>query len=345
MSESATVEHDTTQTPVGIAPRGDVVVVDNTNFNDFVDSKLPAAPVAEEAEVVEDSIEAKAKAELKEVQKEIDANNAPKEGDSNAEGDIYLHGKWQDKRSFAYRLHMGTQEKMKEADAKVDAAKAEAKAAREKADTIERERNELRQKYEPPKSLDVGPEPMPEQFSDVTEYSKAIKEWTADKTRHDDRVKAETERQTQERARISKDWDSRMAAFKAKNPDYQAKIEASPVKVSDDMRDAIVESEFGPEILDHFADNPDVAERLGKLSVRKMLVEFGKLETTIQGSAEKPQAKSETQTPIGEVSKAPAPITPLRGASAVVNNGIDKDGQFHGTFEEYKARRLAGKIK
>lgn len=342
MAEAATVEHDATQTPVGIAPRGDVVVVDNTNFKDYVESKLPPAP---ESEPVDETPEAKAAEELKEVKKQIDANNAPKEGETNADGDIYLHGKWQDKRSFAYRLHMGTQEKMKEADAKVDAAKAEAKAAREKADTIERERNDLRQKYEPPKSLDIGPEPLPEQFSDVTEYSKAIKEWTTDKTRHDDRVKDETERQTQERARISKDWETRQAAVKAKIPDYEAKINASSVKVSDDMRDAIVESEVGPEILLHFADNPDVAERMGKLSVRKMLVEFGKLETTIQGSAEKPQAKSEASTPIGEISKAPAPITPLRGAGAIINNGIDKDGQFHGTFEEYKARRLAGKIK
>ncbi len=341
MTEAAAVveavEHDTSQTPVGIKPRGDVIVVDNSNFKDYVDSKLPA-PVEDVAEPAADTPEEKAKAELKDVQKQIDANNAPKDGDVNAEGDMFLHGKWHDKRSFTYRLHVQTQEKTKEADAKIADAESKAKTAKEALEKAEREASELRMKYEPPKTDEVGPEPQPEQFSSVAEYTKAIKDWTADVTRKEDRA-------NQAREASSKAWNERIALAKKDIPDYAEKIAASEVKVSDHLRDAIVESEIGPRILYHLAENPDVAADLGKMTITKMLREVGKLEATL-GSTEKPTPKSEEKTtPLAEVSKAPAPITPLKGASAPVSNGLDNQGQFHGSFEEYKKFRAAGKIK
>ncbi len=361
MTEAAVVEaaeHDTSQTPVGIKPRGDVIVVDNSNFKDYVDSKLPA-PVEDVAEPAADTPEEKAKAELKDVQKQIDANNAPKDGDVNAEGDMFLHGKWHDKRSFTYRLHVQTQEKTKEADAKIADAESKAKTAKEALEKAEREASELRMKYEPPKTDEVGPEPQPDQFSSVAEFTKAIKDWTADATRLEERNALAQQQSTQQ-------WRAKIESAKGKYPDYQAKLDAAAdIRIPFSIEEAIRESSIGGEILYHIASNIELAqewtEKVGKLgpqpaggeplakwiSAHSRLAgrEIARLEGAL-GSTEKPTPKSEEKTtPLAEVSKAPAPITPLKGASAPVSNGLDNQGQFHGTFEQYKAFRAAGKIK
>lgn len=338
MTEAATVEHDLSQTPAGMEPVGDIVVVDSTNKEAYVNSKLKLAPVADDSEPDDKPAD-------KNVTAPKDAASAvavvePKEGDTNAEGEMFLHGEWHGPRSFPYRLHKATEAKDKEAAAKVAEAAADAKNAREQLAKTERERNELKQKYEPPKSDEIGPEPLPEQFSDVHEYRKAIKDWAAD-------AAVKEERQNVARQTAAKSWETRQAETKKELPDYAEKISNSDVRVSDQLRDAIVESEIGPKILYHLAENPDVAVALGSMTVARMLREVGKLEATLGGTA-KPAPKSDEKAPtttVAEISKAPAPITPLRGASAPVSNGLAPDGQFYGTFEQYEALRKSGKIK
>ena len=77
-----------------------------------------------------------------------------------------------------------------------------------------------------------------------------------------------------------------------------------------------------------------------------MLRELGRLEAKLMGSAVSPPAKSqEKASTVAEISRAPSPISPLRGANAPIATKIDAKGEFYGTYEEYKAARKAGKIK
>ncbi len=136
---------------------------------------------------------------------------------------------------------------------------------------------------------------------------------------------------------------------KKRLPDYEAKLNAATVKVSDDVRDAILESDVGPQILYHFAEHPEDAERLGKLSVGGALRELGRLEAKLEKATEKEPASPVTKSPVlaavAEVSKAPEPITPLRGANKPVETRVDSNGNYHGTYAQYKKDRAAGKIK
>jgi hypothetical protein len=49
--------------------------------------------------------------------------------------------------------------------------------------------------------------------------------------------------------------------------------------------------------------------------------------------------------PVVGKSKAPAPINPLRGAVNTVDANVDADGNFHGSFQQWKAARMAKKIR
>lgn len=336
MSEaSESPVHDTTKTPVGIEPRPGVTVVDGSNFEDFVQSQLPpAAKVDDDAQ--EDALDAAAR-EAKPA-----ATPAPKEGDVDGQK-VFFKGAWTAKNSFEYRLHLRTEEKEKEVRGTVDAAKAEAKALRERAEAAERTANELKNKYEPPKSQEIGPEPLPSQFTDIGEYSKALKDWTADSTRKQDAIQQAQARAEQERAQIAKTWDEKLAKARTEIPDYDKILtEASGVMISNDCRDAIFECDNGPEIFIHLAQNPDEAKAIGEMRLDRMHRAIGKLDASLNKGEQKAAPKG---TSIAEISKAPAPITPLKGASAPLNSALDQDGTFHGSFEEYKKYRAAGKIK
>ncbi len=129
-------------------------------------------------------------------------------------------------------------------------------------------------------------------------------------------------------------------------PEYAEIIGKSDVKLSDQARDAIFESDQGPRLLLHFAQNPDEAVALCKLTVKAMLKEVGRLEEKL-GSAAKPQTKSDAQSTakVVEISKAPAPISPLKGGNMATGLKVDANGEWTGTYEEFKAADRAGKFK
>jgi hypothetical protein len=121
-------------------------------------------------------------------------------------------------------------------------------------------------------------------------------------------------------------------------PDFDDIVASSDVVVNDDIRDAILESDVGPQILYHLAENDDVAKRIAGLSPKQALREIGKLEARFEAKETAPEAK-----PIVR-SKAPAPIQPLRGSNPA-DVPLSANGEWHGTFQAWKEARKAGKIR
>lgn len=325
--------------PIGaIEGRPGVTVVTQENMNAYIEQEL--GPVNREGM----DPEAEAAAEFEKIEQEKEAASAkaaePKEGETDG-NKVYFKGKWVGKHDFNYRLHLKTEEAKAESQGKIDAAAAEAKALREEREAIAKERDALKAKYEPPKSDVLGPEPQMDQFTSVPDFLKARDEWVADKTRKEDAAKAAGERQAKEAEAVAKSWQERQAAFMKETPDYAETIEASAVKVSDQVQQAIIESEVGPQILHHLAKNPEIAEKWADLTVARVLREFGKLEASLTKS----ESKETPKTTIAEISKAPAPITPLKGANPGSGLKMDAAGNWTGTYEEFKAAVNAGKIR
>lgn len=226
-----------------------------------------------------------------------------------------------------------------------EAAREEARREREARESLEARLKELEAKVSPPAQAqadDLGEEPKPEQFSDMYEYAKALAEYTADKKLME-RDKQEMARKAAAEQELKfKAWADRVNAAKTELPDFDDMVQSSDVRVSDPVRDAIIESEHGPRILYYLAENSEMAKKLADMSVVSAVREIGKIEARFVRDAKEsaPEVKA-----VAVKSKAPAPITPLRGAVNTVDANLDADGNFHGTFQQWKAARQARKIR
>ena len=214
-------------------------------------------------------------------------------------------------------------------------ARAEAKREREAREALEARIKALEQPK--PTVAEEDQEPQPSQFQDAFEYAKALAEYTADKRIAEMKKQEAEERAAQERQKVIETWANKVQQAKANLPDFDEVVASSDVVVNDDVRDAILESDVGPQILYHLAENDELAKKISGLSPKAALREIGKLEERFSRPVveEKPVVKS----------RAPAPINPIRGGTAAVDVPINSDGEFHGTYAQWKASRKAGKIR
>lgn len=216
-------------------------------------------------------------------------------------------------------------------------ARKEAQREREAREALEA-RLAVLEKQTAPQAPKVDEEPQPSQFNDAFEYAKALAEYTADKRIEEMKRQEAEARQAQERQKVIETWASKVQQAKATLPDFDDIVASSDVVVNDDIRDAILESDVGPQILYHLAENEDVAKKIAGLSAKQALREIGKLEARFEAKETKPEP-----TPIVR-SKAPAPIQPLRGSSPA-DVPLSTNGEWHGTFQAWKEARKAGKIR
>ena len=214
-------------------------------------------------------------------------------------------------------------------------ARREAEAERQRRVELEQRIAEL-QKQATPKQVNVDEEPQPSQFQDAFEYAKALAEYTADK-RIEEMKRQEAEAAlAAERQKVIQSWTQKVEQAKSELPDFDDMVASSEVVVSDDIRDAILESDVGPKILYHLAENSEFAKKVASMPTRAALKEIGKLEARFEAKAdEKPVVKS----------KAPAPVTPLKAVSGVAEVKMSSDGSWYGSYAEWKAARKAGKIR
>ncbi len=223
-----------------------------------------------------------------------------------------------------------------------EAARLEAERERNAREALEARLKELETKVNPPKSEEPDPKPDPSQFNDAIEYAEALAEWTADKKLRE-RDQAELARKAEEeQSRMRQKFQERLDAVKQELPDYDDMIASSDVAVSGPVTDAIIESDVGPQILYYLAENPDFARELAEKSITAQLRSIGRLEAKFEKSeTPKPSVKE----PVAKKSNAPAPINPLKSGGNPSDITLDADRKFHGTYQQWKAARAAGKIR
>jgi hypothetical protein len=216
-----------------------------------------------------------------------------------------------------------------------EAARQEAQREREAREALEARLAELEKKSQPQQAAVADEEPQPSQFNDAFEYAKALAEYTADKRiaemkQEEAKAKADAERQ-----KVIETWAHKVEKAKADLPDFDDIVASSDVVVNDDIRDAILESDVGPQILYHLAENDEIAKKIAGLSPKQALREIGKLEARFE--------KTEQAPPVVK-SKAPAPISPIRN-SGKADLPISANGEFHGSYQAWKEARKAGRIR
>lgn len=220
-----------------------------------------------------------------------------------------------------------------------EAARQEAQREREARERLEAELASLKTKANPVKDEPkFDEEPKPEQFTDMYEYAKALTDYRVDQRLQEEKQKEAVAKAEAERQKVINTWAKRVEEAKAEMPDFEDMVGSADVVVSNEVRDAIFESDVGPRILYHLAENPEIAEKLQGMTLTRALATIGKLEAQFE--------KTEPQTkPVVGKSKAPAPINPIKASANGPITDLDSNRQFHGSYQAWKAARLAGRIR
>lgn len=246
----------------------------------------------------------------------------------------------------------GKKDKLQERFSKItrdrEEARREAVRQSERAETAEQKLREAEAKLNPKKEVDANARPNKDDFTDAFEYAEKLAEWSAQQAL----AKRDTEEAEKSakaaQAKTAAAWEARQNAFRAETPDYDAMVSSSDIQVSDQVRDAILESEVGPQILHHLASNPEIADALNAKSAAAALRQIGRLEAKFEDKPAAPAAKAEPepakQAP-AKISAAPAPISPIKGGAVVADDLMDGNGNFTGTYAQFKELSNAGKIR
>lgn len=147
-------------------------------------------------------------------------------------------------------------------------------------------------------SAQAAPEkPTPDKYDDYNEYIEALTDWKAAKAVND-RMEQESARKVGEvRAQT---FMERQAEFSKATPDYAKVMSESNAPIAKHVIEAAQESEVGPQLLYHFAQNPDVLDRINRMDERTANREIGRLEATLSSkatAAPAPPAKKLTNAP------------------------------------------------
>ena len=217
--------------------------------------------------------------------------------------------------------------------------------ANTRAEQLESRLRELEARANPQpiaQTANVDDKPQAGQFNDAFEYAEALAEWSAEKALRDRDIAESQRKADEERNKVIESWNEKVAKAKGSMPDFDEIVASSTTVVSDAVRDAIIESDVGAQILYHLASDDEYAESLSKMPAIKALKEIGRLEARFEAQDEKPEVKARTVTQ----SKAPAPISPLKGGkSAGADVLVDTNGEFYGSYAQWKAARKANKIR
>ena len=224
------------------------------------------------------------------------------------------------------------------------AQESEAKAAQ-----LEKELQELKARVNPQQQQEQKPivyegKPRADQFNDAYEYAEALAEWSAENAllRRD---AEEANRKAQEaEAKKIESWNKKLEKAKEDLPDFDRIVQSSDVIVSDEIKKAILESDVGPQVLYALASDEDFARKLTEMDSVKALKEIGKLEAKFEAKEVK-TPKADKQKAIVSGSKAPEPIRPLSGGKVGADILVDTNGEFHGTYAQWKAARQSGKVR
>lgn len=304
-----------------VEPRAGVVVLTNENVEAFIDSKIAetAPPVEEKQEEVKtEEVKTEAKTEEKVEEKKND-------------DDVVVKKTNKELRGIEKRMHELVE------DRKTAYAKAADEAAKREA--AEAKARELELKYNPPKTP-AGEKPKPEQYKTIEEYAEALETHTKAEAEKAVREEFKTkEQEKSENERVAR-FKERFEEGKKSIPAYDEVMAKTDVKVSNELRAAIEDSDNPAALLHYLATEEGEAARLHGLTVGGMLREVGKLEVKLA----KPAAKSEGDTTLAEISKAPRPISTLKGGNAG-NVVVDAKSDVQLPYAEYKAKRAAGLIK
>lgn len=153
---------------------------------------------------------------------------------------------------------------------------------------------ELVSKLVPKDQPQDDPRPTRDKFDDPDAYDRALEGWAGRRASQVALAEARAEQakaaQESQLNGLRETYTQRVSEFQADHPDYEDVVMNDELQISVPMSQAILEAEDGPAIAYYLGNNPEVAERLAKLSPAQAVYEIGKISTRISNPP-KPRAE------------------------------------------------------
>lgn len=227
---------------------------------------------------------------------------------------------------------------MREAEEFAREMRADREAERARADRAEAALKAATEKSGPASEKD-SKEPKAEDFKTVGDYAEALAEYKVEKKFAERDARQQQEQQERAAQAAQAELNGAITKVMKDIPDYAEVIDASDIDMPPHITVYLATNgELGVRLGYHLAKHPDEYDRIAKLTPIRAIAELGKLEDRV---TKKPETKADTadEAPAA-VSRAPSPIKPLEGNTAVVQK--DPAKMTIPELREYeRAQRLA----
>ena len=174
-----------------------------------------------------------------------------------------------------------------------------------------------------PTTIEPQGPPLLENFTDYTDYMKALANYQVKEAFKD--VQVQSQQATTQQDRQTK-FKTAAVEFKKTTPDFEVVITSPSFRQTAAVIEAIYHSTKGPQLAYYLAKNPDVTNRLNTLSPFEVALEIGRLEERLTP----PQPKV--------ISSTPAPLQNLSGTNAAPEKDLATIAS-KGTMDDYAAAR------
>lgn len=180
---------------------------------------------------------------------------------------------------------------------------------------------------------DLSKRPVADNFETNDQYLEALVDWKADQ-------KVAAQKEAEQKKRFQTEAQTRLNTYKARaiafaktQDDFDEALNSVPTPMSVAVNEAILDSEYGPQMAYALANDLEEYERICNLPYSAGLRAMGKLEAKFATGKTETKISSDTKIP-----KAPKPVTPVRnrGTSATkdINNPAIEQREYEKLREE-----------
>lgn len=216
-----------------------------------------------------------------------------------------------------------------------------------RAEAAERRAAELEAKLAPPAIVESPGKPDPSKFTDAFEYAEALADWKVNDALAKRDADAVAAKDAERRNKVTETWNKQADTLRTEIPTFDTDLETGEgrdVNLHNAVVEAMIESDNGRRIQHYLVTNKAEAERIAALSIPSAIREIGKLDAKFTKAPEPNLNTTKPETIAREISKAPPPPIPLKAANAPVQTKVDANGNWTGTYAEFKAADAAGKL-
>jgi len=204
---------------------------------------------------------------------------------------------------------------------------------------------------------DLGPKPKQGDYGDFDEFEEARDKWIEQKARlgaridyvREDVARRETialEQASRDFAAVAKTYEQSVVRARGRHEDYDTAMAQATEQGLDlpaELKEALMQSPEGGEVIYHLVTNPDEVDRLNQLPRSRALAELGILEGRVTAHLKRqPHSQQPTtaQRPTGRISRAPLPQGTSLGDAPAAHGELSLDDPSL-SLAEYNRRRDA----